>query len=230
MPGQSRIKSFVSGLAVGSLAAALLAQKQNALPLLPARRIWQRTLAGETGELPAAMTIGKTQARYLILLADRPYFSHPALRQHLEKHILPGLALYQVLKEETGDATLAQARVGLLLDAEARQSYRSIQPLSKLPLFFPVFRLATRLMMAYNFPPAGWEIEWVRDDAQAIAFNIKSCIYLKVLTVYAAPELTPIFCHSDDAAMEGFDSLVFERTNTLGRGGEMCDFCYRKVN
>ncbi len=223
-------KSFLGGVAAGCLVALFLRRKEGHFNHLPARAVWQRALGREIGEVPAAMTIGKVQARYHNLLRDRPHFDHPALRWHLEGSILPGLALYLVLKEETGDEALAKARTGLLLDEEARQRYAAIRSISNLPLFFPLFRFGTKRMMAVEFPAAGWETEWVRDDPDAIAFNMKSCFYLKVLTAYGFPELVPVFCHTDEAGMEGMTGLVFERSTTLARGGAACDFCYRKVN
>ena len=232
MPVKSKFNwpTFFSGLAAGSLIASFLRRKESHFDRLPGREIWQRTLAHQAGDVPAAITLGKVQARYHDLLRDRPQFAHPALNGHLERSILPGLALYQVLREETGDEALAKARTGLLLDEKARQKYAAIQRLSNLPFFFSFFRFGVKRMMAIDFPPAGWEIEWVRDDGEALAFSIKSCFYLKVLTAYGVPDLTPIFCHMDEAGMDGFTSLVSERTTTLGRGGAACDFCYRRVN
>ncbi len=223
-------RSFLGGVAVGSLIAFFLSRREGHFDRLPGRDLWQRTLGREIGNVPAAIILGKVQARYHALLRDRPHFAHPALNRHLEASILPGLALYQVLKDETGDEVLAKARTGLLLDEKIRQEYAAIRSLSSLPFFFPIFRFGTKRLMAIEFPPAGWETEWVRDDAEAIAFNMKSCFYLKVLTAYGAPDLTPIFCHTDEVGMEGVTSLVFERSTTLAQGGAACDFCYRKVN
>ncbi len=229
MSADSNWKSFLGGVVVGGFITLFLKGKESHFDHLPARNTWQRILEREIGNVQAAFMIGKVQARYHRLLRDRPYFSHPVLRRHLEKSILPGLALYQVLMEETGDEALAKARTGLLMDEQIRQSYASIKSLSSLPFFFSIFRRAIKPRMAIDFPPSGWEIEWVRDDQEAFAFNIKQCFYLKVLTEYGAPELTPIFCHTDEAGMEGIASIAFERTTTLGRGGVACDFCYRKV-
>ncbi len=223
-------QAFFSGLAAGSCIAFILKSKESHFDRLPGRDVWQHTLARQVGDVPAAFTLGKVQARYHALLRDRPHFAHPALNRHLEGSILPGLALYLALREETGDEALAKARTGLLLDEKARLKYAAIRPLLNQPFFFPTFRLATRLMMAFEFPSAGWETEWVRDDEEVIAFNMKSCFYLKVLSAYGAPELTPIFCHTDEAGMEGITSMVFERSTTLGLGGAACDFCYRRVH
>ena len=45
-----------------------------------------------------------------------------------------------------------------------------------------------------------------------------------------APELTPICCQVDDWMMENLPpSIRWERTQTLGRGGAVCDFRWRRV-
>lgn len=60
-----------------------------------------------------------------------------------------------------------------------------------------------------------------------MAFNLHSCFYHRVLSFYGVPELTTVFCDSDDVMMEAFDPAVrFERSTTIGRGGALCDFCY----
>src|SRR5690242_18734730 len=50
-----------------------------------------------------AILAARAQARYDALYHERPHFTHPALRWHLEQNILPGLALYQVLSKESND-------------------------------------------------------------------------------------------------------------------------------
>jgi hypothetical protein len=50
------------------------------------------------------------------------------------------------------------------------------------------------------------------------------------LTEYGFPELTPHFCRLDDVlAAEAAPSVRFERTQTLARGGTLCDFRYARV-
>ncbi|MBE3120246.1 MAG: L-2-amino-thiazoline-4-carboxylic acid hydrolase [Candidatus Atribacteria bacterium] len=63
-----------------------------------------------------------------------------------------------------------------------------------------------------------------------VALNEHSCFYLNVLAEYGLPELTPHFCLLDDFLFEGVSPCIrWERTQTIGRGGEMCDFRYYLV-
>lgn len=151
---------------------------------------------------------------------------------HLEQHILPGLVLYQVLLAEKGDQAAALAEVEMLLHAGAvRSSLRkATAALKYLPEPFMLIRLVTRAAMRFGFPASGWETEWIEDSDQRVAFNIHRCFYLNTLTTYGAPELTRLFCRMDDVVYEALPpSIQWERTGTLGRGDEVCDFCYRHV-
>ena len=77
------------------------------------------------------------------------------------------------------------------------------------------------------FPAAGFDIDYLEKSEDRIAFDIKGCYYLKTLRHYGIPELTPVFCAADEALAELFPpSIVFERTQTLGKWGELCDFRY----
>jgi hypothetical protein len=46
-----------------------------------------------------------------------------------------------------------------------------------------------------------------------------------MFTAYGAPELTPLYCQGDDSLFEGLPaSITWERTKTLGRVDDCCDF------
>lgn len=225
MKNHQRILLFTAGAALG----LVLARRNHAVPAIPHRRLWQKLLAKEKGEVPAAVFLGRVQERFQKLYMSRPIFEHPALKNHLENRILPGLASFQVWLEELGDPRKAIEQTGALLDETARLGYAPLRPITAKTWFFPVFRRVLRLIMAQNYPSQGWKMEWVVDDDQAISFEIHSCFYHQVLTAYGVPELTSAFCHSDDAAMQGILGLLFERRGTIGRGDPMCDFCYRRT-
>ena len=68
--------------------------------------------------------VAKCQALY----ARRPHFARRVLQSHLERDILPGLALYQVLLEETGTQEDALGEVGDLFEVAPAKN-RSMPPL-----------------------------------------------------------------------------------------------------
>ncbi len=222
----------LSVLAAGVVVSLLIARRRTGRPRIADADTWRQALTEKHGAIEAEALIDKVQQRYEELYRTRPHYDHPALRMHLEQNILPGLALYQVLQAEKGNQAAALAEVETLLHAGAvRSSLRkATAALKYLPEPFMLMRLATRAAMRYGFPASGWETEWIEDSNQRVAFNIHHCFYLNTLTTYGAPELTRLFCQMDDVVYEALPpSIRWERTGTLGRGNEVCDFCYRHV-
>jgi hypothetical protein len=202
--------------------------RQHGMPNL---KTWQRALIEKHGEVQGAILAARAQARYEVLYNERPHFTHPALRWHLEQNILPGLALYQVLREENNERDAALAETGSLLaiGLTSRVLNNLMKMRKYLPLPFAIFRQILRVsLLAY--PQQGWDIEQVEDSERSFAFNIHRCFYLDVLTAYGAPELTAVFCQLDDLAYAALPpSIRWERTKTLGRGDSCCDFRWSRV-
>jgi hypothetical protein len=96
---------------------------------MPHLDAWQQALAEQWGKVRAAMLASRVLAKYQVLYARRPRFTRRILQSYLERDILPGLALYQVLLEETGVQEDALAEIGDLFEATSVQD-RSM-PLSK---------------------------------------------------------------------------------------------------
>jgi len=211
--------SALGGLALGRRLAA--PQRAHRLAL------WQRLLTRRMGEVDAALLVAQVQARYEELYARRPRFAQRALRMHLERYILPGLALYQVLREAHDDPHVALAEWDALLGAPENSEMRqALKLLSHLPWTFTLFRMAVRWRMGRDFPPEGWTLEWVEDSDRRVAFNICSCFFQKVLTAYGAPELTEHFCRLDDLAAEVLPpSILFSRQFDAWHSGLQNDVC-----
>jgi hypothetical protein len=193
---------------------------------IPHFTLWQSLLREKYNEAEVARLMQRVQARYDELFSRRPHFAHRGLRMHLEKHILRGLALYQVLKDVTSDHQTALTELDRLFDASAVSSTRRLLSLLRhLPAQFSIFRMVGRWQIRHNFPSEGWQIDQVVDDEQQYSFNIHRCFYPDTLTTYGAPELTEHFCRLDDLAMQSLPpSIQWSRTTTLGRGGKLCDF------
>src|SRR5512137_298315 len=115
-------RAFLAGLAAGAI-GGLLAERLAARPRrMPRLDISQRVLAETRGEVRAALLAARVQARYDELYAHRPLFHLPALRRHLETSILPGLALYQTLREENDDQAAVMAEIDRLFAAWVEHS------------------------------------------------------------------------------------------------------------
>jgi hypothetical protein len=226
----SSVLLFGLGVAGGVVAGLTLGRRIRARRRMPFLRTWQRVLAEERGEVEAARLAARVQSRYDELYASRPRIVKRALRSHLEMNILPALALYQTLR--AGGAGEAEA-VSTLESCMWRTYETLLRPfpfLRRLPNAFGLFRGITRQVLRLGFPPEGWEMEMIEDSERLLAFDIHRCFYLDVLTAYGAPELTAIFCQTDDWLAEALSpSIAWERTRTLGRGDECCDYAYRRA-
>jgi hypothetical protein len=220
--------AILCGLAMGTAIGTsnALTQRMAKHHRMPNLKTWQRDLIEKHGEVQGAILAARAQARYEELYNERPRFTHPALRWHLEQNILPGLALYQVLREEHSkrDAALAETGSLLALGSTSRVLNNLVKMHTYLPLPFAFFRQILRVsLLAY--PQQGWNIERREDSESSFAIGIHRCFYLDVLRAYGAPELTAMFCQLDDLAYAALTpSIRWERTKTLGRGNDCCDF------
>ena len=221
---------FVMGTAIGtSIAITQRVARHHRMPNL---KTWQRALIEKHGEVQGAILAARIQARYEALYNERPQFTHPALHWHLKQYLLPGLALYQVLHQESSEREAVLAEVGSLLAlGSVFRAFRTSLKLHMLPLKlhlpplpFALFRRAIRnSLLAY--PRQGWNIHQIEQSRDSIAFTVSRCFYLDVLRAYGAAELTPFYCQLDDLAYTGVSPAIrWERTKTLGRGDDYCDF------
>ena len=73
------------------------------------------------------------------------------------------------------------------------------------------------------------DIEWVKQDANEIEFNVIGCRYADLFRQLGEPELGSILlCEGDIHVAElGAPEVQFTRTQTIMQGAEYCDFHYR---
>ena len=201
-------------------------ERQN----MPNLKDFRNALVDQLGAEEAATLIDRVVLRYYRLYQDRVDHDDRALQTHLEENILPGLALYQVLREARYGEEEALEITAEAFAAWGQRGRRRMRMLGRLPFAYQVIRLLVRRVMAASFPSEGWEIEWVEVSSRQVAFNMKSCFYLDTLRAYGAPELTRVYCDLDDAIYDGVSPCFeWKRTKTLGRGNDVCDFGFKRT-
>jgi hypothetical protein len=74
------------------------------------------------------------------------------------------------------------------------------------------------------------ELDVLRDDPDALEFNVTRCRYAEMYRRLGLADLGPILsCSRDGVMIEGFNSQIeFRRTQTLMEGATHCDFRYRR--
>lgn len=219
---------FWIGLTIGALGASLV-YKAMKDARMPNAKIWQRILTEKHGEIDAAVMMGRIQQRYDEIKARRPIFESQVFNGHVVGNILPGLALYQILREDGLDTETAIAEIDDIFEKWFNQApppnMRLNQSMKYFPENFEIFRKLVMFAMKTVFPSPGWQFDMIADDENSLAFNMHHCFYIEVLNYYGAPELTPVFCKLDDILMAAMPaSIKWGRTQTIGTGAEYCNF------
>jgi hypothetical protein len=198
---------------------------------LPTYRTWLRELTRQQGALVAEIFLERVQAKYLELFAGSERYSQRVLQKiHFEKNILPAIAAYKILLMDGNNPDEAQATLDSLLEAGVAGQKRLYRFWGRFPFFFDMLKWILKPLTLLQYPEAGWRMEFPNLGSDVVALDSHACFYLQVLTEYGVPELTRHFCRLDDLLFEGVTPHVrFERTQTMGRGGSMCDFRYYRV-
>lgn len=192
---------------------------------LPARQRFVSKLSRIKDEPIAHLIVLDAEERYnKLLTSSQPHLKNQ--KRMILQRVLPLLSIYQSMKSQSID----QQEALLIIEILLKETFFSTQ-LSGIRFLnqilvdpFPVIKPALRLMIHFSDLPAGQEIK--QDDKNCFAINVKQCFLNDFLKKVEAPELTPVFCATDDWLSEAMPKIQWQRTQTLGRGGEMCDFCW----
>ena len=151
------------------------------------------------------------------------------MRPHTDARIFPSAAIYLAAKERLG----AQAACAVIEDAAVELTGRYAKKLAGLmrvpgmrSLFIRIWDPLTRRVFG---PDNGFKNVFYPKVKGEYRMDILACPYCRYFTELGCPELTKIFCANDDRMYGNLPGLGFERTGTLGRGADRCDFCIRKA-
>ena len=108
-------------------------------------------------------TYERVITRYRELYSNHELPSEPQLRWHLVEGILPGLALYQVLRESGESQDNATGTVDRTFDQLFAGDVKQMRRIGRLPFALLFFRVFLKSFMR-KYPPAGWAIEWKRNS------------------------------------------------------------------
>ena len=190
---------------------AMRAELEKHLPKDETDALWQRA----TERLSAILT------RY----ADLP----KAMRFHTEDRIFPSAAIYLTAKERLGEKTA----FGIVENAAVEltdQLGKKLARLMRLPgmrgLFIRIWDPMTRKIFG---PGNGFKNRFYPKAKGEYRMDMTACPYCRYFTEMGCPELTKIYCENDERTYGNLPGIVFERTGTLGKGADRCDFRIRKV-
>ena len=195
---------------------------------MPHSQIWGQSLSRLYDSQKANVFVSRAQEYYDDYCALHAAEANRANRGVLKTRILPGLSIYKALLEENHDQQKVFSEVDILFRAAFFTTMmQRIRLLNHLPNPFLIVRPALKLMTRDEYMPGAQAI--VEDSADCFAVNVYRCFILDTLAEHHASELTVSFCSTDDWLAEVMPKISRERTKTLGRGGDCCDFRWCRI-
>ena len=151
------------------------------------------------------------------------YDNIPPKEQMHANLIFPHIAVYKSLLENHGGMAMEIMEKGEA--AASEKAAKLFQNVVKLPFGKAIFLKGFAAGCRSGFgSDAGFRHVIYRADSKCYQMDVTVCPYMKYCNAEGCVELTHIFCDSDIYAYGYLDGITFERTQTLGTGGEKCDF------
>jgi len=143
----------------------------------------------------------------------------------LTKTILPRVALYKALK---ADEKLSESAYDLthkyMVEVIGKQKHKSTAGLEIIPGFYRVYSRTFLKIMRTTDLQKSTQVE----GKDFYNITITDCLWHNACKEFGCPELCSAFCDVDDVTYGNLRKLGFTRTQTLGKGGECCDFHFYK--
>lgn len=147
----------------------------------------------------------------------------PPKEQRHTNIIFPHIAVYKSLLENHSEMAMEIMEKGEA--AAAEKSARMFRNIVKLPFGRAVFLKGFAAGCKAGFgSDAGFENVVYKADPKRYQMDVTACPYVKYCNAEGCGELTHIFCDNDVYAYGHLNGIIFERSQTLGTGGEKCDF------
>lgn len=148
---------------------------------------------------------------------------------HTDNAIFPSAAVYLTAKGYMSD----KQAFSVIENAAVHESTamnRKLVKAMKIPLmpdlFVKMWDPITRKMFGES---CGFKNRFYPKKKGEYRMDILSCPYFRYFTELGCPELTKIFCENDERSYGNIPGLCFERSTTIGKGGDRCDFYIKRV-
>lgn len=180
-------------------------------------RFFLRVLGEKTGK--EVMAESREQAAAFLAVSPE---TSPSRRETMRTTILPRTAVYTVLKRRGLDAEkLMEKYLREVQGPTARDQYAGLE---WVPRFFEIFRWAFRKATTSSDAwDSTFEVEKDRFD-----LTIRKCLWYDTCVECGCPEACRFFCECDNYSFGELKKVGFRRTQTLGTGGDCCDFHFYK--
>ena len=182
-------------------------------------------LAEEFGQDKGGELFDKEDSALLALIAGMHGKTKNQMKM-LSQTILPRIALYKTLAE----AGLSEEEVyghmrKYMLEWVAAKKHASTAKMEAVPGFYAIYsRVFLKIKRTTDHQQS--RQNHGKDDYDV---TITKCLWHTACVENGCAELCRLFCDVDDVTYGGLKKIGFTRTQTLGYGGDCCDFhFYRK--
>ena len=146
----------------------------------------------------------------------------PSRRETMQSTILPRTAVFTVLKRRGLDAErLMEKYVREVQGPTMHDQYASLE---WVPRFFEIFRWAFRKATTSS---DAWDSTF-EEEKDRFDLTIHKCLWYDTCVECGCPEACRFFCECDNYSFGDLKKVSFRRTQTLGTGGDCCDFHFYK--
>lgn len=143
---------------------------------------------------------------------------------HTDKFIFPKIAMYRALLNELNKEESLQMLENVTRIQAMKQGHK-LGKITTIPgmktIFIKMFGKGAKTMFGER---AGFKQHFYPSQKGRLKFDILQCPYCKYFDLCGCPELTYMSCDSDIYSYGNLTGIEFTRAQTLGRGGDLCDF------
>ncbi|MCM1253658.1 MAG: L-2-amino-thiazoline-4-carboxylic acid hydrolase [Clostridium sp.] len=150
-----------------------------------------------------------------------------AVARHTHISIFPAIAVYKTIAAKYPDkAMLILENGAAAISKPAGEKYARLLKFPGIKMIF--LKIFSQGVKKGFGPEAGFAHEFITASNKALAFNVNKCPYQYYCEKYGCQEIVHIFCKNDEYAYGNLPHIRFIRTQTLGTGGNYCDFRFER--
>ena len=139
--------------------------------------------------------------------------------------ILPRIALYKtLLKDDLSEDNVYNYMRKYMIDKVATKKHSSTAKMELVPGFYSIYsKIFLKIMKTTDL-----QVSVQKHGKGYFDVTIKKCLWHTACVENGCAELCRLFCDVDDVTYGGLKKIGFTRTQTLGYGGNCCDFHFFK--
>lgn len=143
----------------------------------------------------------------------------------LKNTILPRIAFYKALNNYGFSMEDSNNHMkNYMLNYIAKSKHNSMVKMEKVPGFYSLYsKMFLKIMRKTDLQQSKQ-----KHDAKSFDVTITKCLWHQACVENECPELCRLFCDVDNITYGELNKIGFTRTQTLGYGGDCCDFHFFK--